>query len=184
MTRTAWDEIGYRTAVRTAPAMEAFVSAVAKQYANGGCLLSQFEARDHAEFDAATVKHHRLEDCLTGFLGRPEVQAGLKEVQVDRASRFPPPFHAAGAFEFEGALAQLLLAGGAYTGGVGSEEEARRLAREFVDAIVEDRRLLCTVFVLEGAWTPWFFDVMWDHTYILMDRGARCWWTLFMTDTD
>jgi hypothetical protein len=184
MSDTTWEEVDYRAGSRTAPAIDAFLGAVAEQFVNGGCVLRQFEARDQARFDSALAHDLRgLEQMLAAFLRRPEVHAGLEEVKIASAARTLPAFRTIGAFELEGALAHTLLTGGAYTRGVGSEERARLIAREFLDALLEDR-LSCTVFVLEGAWTPWFFDVAWDHSYVLIDPGARSWWTLFMTDTD
>ena len=58
------------------------------------------------------------------------------------------------------------------------------LAKDLVDSLVGENRRHCYVFMIDGAWTPWFFDVAWDYSYVLFDPIRRCWWTLFMTDTD
>jgi hypothetical protein len=65
-----------------------------------------------------------------------------------------------------------------------SEDEARRISRAFVDVLLGNHRRSSTVLALDGAWTPWFYDVAWDSSYVILDPAASAWWTLFMTDTD
>ncbi len=89
-----------------------------------------------------------------------------------------------GAFEFEGALTQTLLAGGAYTRFKGTEDDARALSRNFIEAILPDGRLSASVYKIDGAWTDWYYDVAWGKTFIIYDR-VGCRWSIFCaTDTD
>ncbi len=74
------------------------------------------------------------------------MRAILGELDIDPSGTLPPDHRVIGAFEFEGALSHALLVGGADGGGV-PEEAARSLARDFVDACVEDHRLNVTVFL-------------------------------------
>ena len=180
-----WQEVEYTVGSDTPPATHRFVTAMTEQLTNGGCLLTQFVAKDRARFDEALANDRQgVGHWLGAFLNRPEVRESLAVVRIAEAESVPPAFRTIGAFEMEGALVEILLGGGAYTRGVGSEERARVLAKDFVDALVGVNRRHCTVFVIDGAWTPWFFDVAWDYSYLLFDTVARCWWTLFMTDTD
>jgi hypothetical protein len=185
MSGTTWRDVDYFVGARTSPAIDAFVEAITGQFLNGDCVLRLFEAKAPAQFDAALVGDIQgLDHCLATFLGRPEVREGLKEVDLAAAVSLPPAFQSITTFELEGALTHMLLPGGAYTDGIHLEERARTLARDFVDALVGEHRLSCTVFKLFGAWTPWFCDVAWDYSFVLMDRGGRSWWTIFMTDAD
>jgi hypothetical protein len=95
----------------------------------------------------------------------------------------PPPYRSIGTFEFEGALTQALVAGGAYGGRV-PEQAARQLSRDFVDCCFDDRRLSVAVFCIPGAWTKWFYDVAWDGTYLCLDLVGASWTCLLFTDTD
>jgi hypothetical protein len=145
-------------------------------------LLHRFEALDPSLFIFAQAGgYSRL---LAAFLNQPAVKSAVNDVKLASAKAIPPPFRPLGGFEFEGALTEILLGGGAYIGGMTSEDDARRISRAFVDALLGSHRRSSTVFALEGAWTSWFHDVAWDRSYLILDPSARAWWTLFMTDTD
>lgn len=40
------------------------------------------------------------------------------------------------------------------------------------------------VFKIIGAWTPWFYDVAWDPSFVIFNRPQMKFWILCMTDTD
>jgi hypothetical protein len=148
-------------------------------------VLQRFAALNPAAFDSAWGYDNvgPPQRRLAAFLQRPEVRAALASVQIESAQTIPP-FRTLGLFELEGALTSILMGGGAYIGGLESEDEARNLARAFVDALVGANRRIALGFAFEGYWTPWFHDVAWDFSYFVFDPVGRCWWTLFMTDTD
>src|SRR5688572_20158063 len=168
--------------LRRASAIDVFLATVSGQYVNGGCLLYRFEILDASLHNFAQAGGFTR--LLTAFFNHAEVKRALKEVQFAAAKTVPPLFRPMSSFEFEGALTEILLGGGAYIGGLASEDDARRITRAFVDAFLGNNRRLSTVFALEGAWTPWFYDVAWDNSYLILDPVAPAWWALFMTDTD
>ena len=180
-----WSQVEYIVETDDAHAIRSFVTAMTEQFVNGDCVIRQFIAKDPSHFDAA-LAHDRqgVEHWLGAFLSRPEVRASLAVIRIAEAESITPAFRTIGAYEFEGALVEILLGGGAYSHGVGSEERARVLAKDFVDSLLGENRRHCTLFVIDGPWTPWFFDVAWDYSYLLFDTVARRWSTLFMTDTD
>lgn len=165
--------------------MNKVVSALSDAYANGAAKLAAFAPSDVGAFDdAARTDLQGLSHLLGYFLLAPGVRGALPEIEIPDFGSELPPHRAMGAFEFEGALVQLLLLGGAYGGSVASEDVARRLARDFVDAIAGERRLQIVVFAIHGAWTSWFYDVAWDGTFVVYDSAWRRWTCLFLTDTD
>lgn len=185
MTHTKWDQVEYSVEPSSAPALDAFAGAITRMYANGGLVLQRFAARKPAAFDSAWG-HDNVgppQRMLTAFLERPEVRSALASVQFESA-RTMPPFRTLGLFELEGALTSILLGGGAYISGLESEDEARNLSRAFVDALVGDKRRSALAFAYAGHWTPWFHDVAWDFTCFVFDPVRKCWWALFLTDTD
>jgi hypothetical protein len=183
MDEKGWANVEYRLVTGTTPAVQAFVGNVASMYANGGCLIRKFEPLSSSGFDLALRNDLQgLGRMLSSFLGRPEVRAALSEIRLSEAAVEALPFRAIGAFEFEGALTQILLWGGAYNSGM-TEEPARLASRAFVDELIGDRGH-AQVFAVDGAWTSWFHDVAWDYSFIVLDADRRAWWTLFMTDTD
>jgi len=50
--------------------------------------------------------------------------------------------------------------------------------------LVGDRYEQFRVFQSEAPWTPWFFDIAWDHTWILADYERLEVSVLCKTDTD
>jgi hypothetical protein len=184
VTHTKWEQVEYTAEPVSAPAIDAFAGAITRMLANGGLVLQRFAARKPAAFDSAWGYDSvgPPQRILAAFLQRPEVRAALASVQIESART--PPFRTLGLFELEGALTGILLGGGAYISGLESEDEARNLSRAFVDALVGDNRRIAQGFAFEGYWTPWFHDVAWDFTCFVFDPIRRCWWTLFLTDTD
>lgn len=84
----------------------------------------------------------------------------------------------------DGDLAAQLKWGGAYNSFDGTGADAKRLGLAFSTDIIGDRYDDFRVDHTHEAWSPWFFNVAWDHTWIITDkRHERV--TLFcVTDTD
>jgi hypothetical protein len=182
MTEPSWTHVEDSSSLRRVGAIDAFLAEVSRQYVNGGCLLYRFETLDPALLNFAQAGG--VSRLLAAFLDRPAVKNALNDVKLASAKAIPPPFRPMSSFELEGALTEILLGGGAYIRGMESDDDARRMSRAFVDALLGDHRRSSTVFALEGAWTRWFYDVAWDCSYLILDPLARAWWSLFMTDTD
>jgi hypothetical protein len=53
-----------------------------------------------------------------------------------------------------------------------------------VHELVQDRHQDTRVFGSDDAWTPWFWNVAWDRTWILVDDRHREVTVLCVTDTD
>jgi hypothetical protein len=182
MTETTWAQLEDSSSLRRVVAIDAFLGEVSRQYANGGCLLYRLEALDPSLLNFAQAGGSAR--LLAAFLDHAAVKSALHDVKLASAKANPPPFRPLGSFELEGALTQILLGGGAYIPGMESEDDARRMSRAFVDALLGNHRRSSMAFAVEGAWTPWFYDVAWDSSYLVLDPLARAWWALFMTDTD
>lgn len=180
----SWEHVSYNAGLFGDLRVSKVISALARAYVNGAAKIACFVPTDNKAFDdAARTDLRGLDHLLSTFLSAPSVRSALLDIGIPDGTA-APPHGTMGAFEFEGALVQLLLRGGAYGGGVPSEDIARELARNFVDAVAGDRRLQVTVFSVDGAWTEWFHDVAWDHTFIVYDPTQRKWTCVFLTDTD
>jgi hypothetical protein len=83
-----------------------------------------------------------------------------------------------------GILATIIVQGGAYKAFQGSAAQAKDLADEAVADLTgrryEDFRLDQTY----EPWTPWFYNVAWDHTLVLTDYRNAELTILCITDTD
>ena len=89
-----------------------------------------------------------LDNFITAFLSASSVQTIIDELQLPLIVRNTPNYHYHSTYEMEGALTVSLLQGGAYKKFAGSEEKARRLARDFVNVIGHEHT---EVFKIVGA---------------------------------
>lgn len=98
----------------------------------------------------------------------------------------PPDFSgvAGGALGLDGDLATLLVLGGAYERFRGAQREAKQLARHAVEDLVQERYEDFSLYYTDEPWAPWFFDVAWDQTWILVDRRNAEVTIICTTDTD
>lgn len=96
--------------------------------------------------------------------------------------RFAPV--SGGALGLDGDLAKLLVLGGAYERFRGPQRQAKEAARAAVFDLVEDRFEDVEMYYTDHPWSPWFFDVAWDQTWILVDRCDTTATVICTTDTD
>ena len=100
---------------------------------------------------------------------------------------------------FDGELASVLVWGGAYIDFDGTIGEAKALAQMccevmFGAAYYDTRagdwyKAMPTsqgtrVVHLPGAWSPWFYDIAWDYTWVVADGLRDRAWLLCVTHTD
>ena len=85
---------------------------------------------------------------------------------------------------FDGDLAALLVIGGAYRRFRGDWRTAKAVALRAADELLDGRLEDFAIFYSEEAWSPWFFDVAWDESWILLDEGHAEATIIVTTDTD
>jgi len=178
-----WSDVHYTDCEIRDPRADAFLAAIRNLYANGRVLFRCFQPTVTEAFrSAADFDRHDLAHRLRAFLVAPTIRAMLKELELPPLSETLPGFHYCSAYEMEGALVATLLRGGAYNKFPGTEDEARRLARDFVSVIGHQHS---EVFeIVEEAWTSWFYNVAWDLSFVVLNSRQLRWWILCMTDTD
>jgi hypothetical protein len=76
------------------------------------------------------------------------------------------------------------VTGGAYERFEGATREAKNLGARFCDALFGDRFIEVEVFRSFAAWSPWFYDVAWDRTWIIIDKRQQLVSLMCRTDTD
>jgi hypothetical protein len=74
--------------------------------------------------------------------------------------------------------------GGAYEHFTGSPTEAKRLGLAFVDALVGERHDDFKAYRSHQARAPWFYNIAWDVTRVLIDTRNGAVSLLCVTDTD
>jgi hypothetical protein len=125
-----------------------------------------------------------FESWLRAFLEGESVRSELPELRIPPNIDPFPIVVTYGAYEFEGAMTRLLLSDGAYYRSELSEDQARTMAREFVDAIVSSSRKHATIYRLDGPWCGWFYDIAWDASFVVRNAKTQRVWLICVTDTD
>lgn len=179
----------------TSPGVAAVLKRLRETHGLGDALLAGVEIGQDEVFDRFGRQHRFLEHgILQQLLCRDEVRHVAAELSIPRRipqkqfGKFSVPADGLGpmsAFLLEGELAVRLFEGGAYGArpmilGVA----ARRMAMEFCEELFGFRYEEMEIFQSHDAWTPWFKDVAWDWTVVLIDRQKRILWLLALTDED
>ena len=162
------------------------VDALEKKFLNGGVILRSFlpvsklHVDPYFRPDLVGIEHHLI--CL---LQAESVRAAVPELQIPFPLQKLPRYSWYSGFEFEGAVTHSLLCHGAYVDSKFDVETARKLSRDFVDALlVNGDRLATIVYSIRGAWTEWFFRIAWDQTFVVVNVPTGRWTLFCFTDTD
>lgn len=59
-----------------------------------------------------------------------------------------------------------------------------KLSESVAGELIQDRYSDVQVYVNPAAWSDYFYDVIWDSTWLLIDRSRRFIHILCATDTD
>ncbi len=94
-----------------------------------------------------------------------------------------PAYCLLGAYALEGALAEILMEGGAYRR-FENAPAARQLAVNAVDALADTARMALRAYFSRAPWSGWFMGGPWDRTVLAIDAAADVWTLLCATDTD
>ncbi|GAA3688911.1 hypothetical protein GCM10022267_89600 [Lentzea roselyniae] len=169
------------------PALDRYLEQVAATHVHGGYLISRWRAVEYSDTTAWFMSRNRLDeyDLLRVFFSSKVVRKGLAELQVPRKLKrglFEEQW--AGSLCLDGSLAGVIVDGGAYEAYKGPAREAKALAAAAVEALTQNRFADFRVDVSEVAWTPWFHDIAWDHTFVLTDFANAELTVLCITDTD
>ncbi len=168
----------------TSPAMTTLLQTMQQMYANGDVMLHGFEPVDAAAFDRENKDRLSDKKRAKQLLGTAAVRQAAPELQLPDYLPALPRRRRYGSFELEGAITQMLLNGGAYDGCGLNADQARALSASFVEEMLGEGRDHALIYVFAGAWSPWFQDVAWDHSFLVFDRDARRFWLFCATDVD
>jgi hypothetical protein len=169
---------------------------IRETHSNGGAFFASVQLGSNADFDWFASRNRLLEfGILRQLLERDEIRVALPGMGIT-----PSPsqgsatescslgddsgFQLASSFLFDGQLAAILYAGGAYTRGNGDGRIEKESSLAFCDAVFGLRFSEVSYFSSHSAWTPWFAGIAWDWTAVLLDRRNRLLSVIAVTDTD
>jgi hypothetical protein len=182
------EHLSYEPFDLDAPETRAVVDALTEAFSNGGPLLKGFRVLggDSVLHWFASRNRYAEYGLLPHFLGSAAVREALPELQVPDPLgpelRFEESW--SGTLTLDGELAATLKLGGAYGQFPGSAAEAKRLGAGFVDGVVGARHEDFRVYRSDAPWTPWFDNVAWDSTWVIIDNREQRLFLLCLTDTD
>lgn len=168
--------------------IEEFQRALAATHVNGGVQVRRFrwegDKGDWFNVNTNLTMHETFRTLLESNAARQALPDVLVPSPFPIGS--PPDFWpvAGGALRLEGDLATALALGGAYKRHPGTDRDAKDLARRAERDLIGDRYEDFRLFASDAPWSPWFFDVAWDQTWILVDRGRAEVTIICATDTD
>jgi hypothetical protein len=157
-------------------------------HVNGGALLGAFRVVDVDDVFRWFASRNRFGeyDFFAHFLRSTAVRDELPGLQVPSPLGRELGFQESwsGTLTLDGELAATLIAGGAYERFKGTPIEAKHLGITFVDAVVGERHNDFRVYRSHTPWSPYFYDVAWDVTWVLLDGMRGEVFLLCVTDTD
>ena len=195
----------------THPALDRLVTEFGQVYVNGGAVLACFAlvgGRSADWLGHSYSTRGRGSWCygagfpaddaerLKTFLTSRAVAAALEPAAwLQDAGEFPdilpsdpalinPELTYLDSLVLDGHIALTLLGPGAYQAFRGTAAEAKELGRAAYDAMFGSRYEDVWVYTSGKAWCPWFFNVNWDFTWIMIDDRENKLWLLCVTDTD
>jgi hypothetical protein len=181
----AWEVAGVEVDSIVAPGVATLLTELCATHANGGALFARFRIGASPTLHRIAVVNRWQEyGVLDSFLRSAAVRKALPELRVGDRLLANPVWEEGGALTLGGVLAHELVAGGAYRQFERSAAEAKTIGDGFCAALFGDRFGDVQVYATSSRWAPWFFDVAWDRTWVLIDRRERAIAILCLTDTD
>jgi hypothetical protein len=160
-----------------------FVTEMQRIWVNGGAWIRCVEATTSLEDRFPGIQKNVAE-----FFNAPSVRNCFPELKIPESPEFPTESVIVRRHQFEGILTDILLEGGAYRKFEGNYKEGRQIVQDCVDALAgllwDSPVDIGSAFFIPRDWTPAFFGVCWDATFVLRSKGGRRWVVMWMTDTD
>lgn len=172
MTNTTLTEIQIAEKITT-PMLEALENA----FGNGKMILKQFQVTPLSVFDES------WEDILTNILACSDLQKLVPELKF-KSLLVDTKIESQCSFSIDGEFANLMYNGGAYNHFEGTTIEAKSITYQFFSQFFNSQYTDVAIFKTYKAWCPWFFDVAWDYTYIILDNRQKTFTIFCLTDTD
>jgi len=183
----AWETATVEDVTEEVGAIGAFLATLREQLNVETLSFGQFSVRPQGIFDWfrdgkvwSPVPPSRFAPI---FLAYPAVALRFADVLDEPDLSLLVRFADVSPLAVDGLLAAQLVDGGAYRSRV-VPARAKELGVNFCRALFEDRYEDVQVAYADFAWSAWFYDIAWDRTWVIVDRGAQRVTMLCTTDTD
>lgn len=169
----------------SSPSAERYATALRTVYDNGDVRTATFAVDEHEVFDWY-LSRNAIHDMgfFAKFWGLDPVASLMPEPLTDLNFYSRDVFEGSSPFLLGGSLARALALGGPYE----THREGPSHAKSLGDAVaadwIEERYDDVLVYESHTAWSDFFLDVAWDHTWVVLDKTRRLVHLLCATDTD
>lgn len=185
--RRMWKEIDFpRLTDQPYPNVMAYVQALEQIYVNGSVEFSTFAIPAHPTFDWYGSRHafHDMA-FFQNFWSAPSVKQTFPfELKPDIDFSAADVFVCTETAALGETLASALTYGGAYqthaAGPMDAKAKGEAAANELIDARVDEVR----VYTCHLPWCDFFWDVLWDWTWVIIDPVVRRIHLICTTDSD
>ncbi len=171
---------------RSYPHVMAYVQALEQIYVNGSVEFSTFAIPEHPTFDWYCSRNAFYEmSFFQHFWSAPSVKHTFPfELRSNLDLSADDVFICADASELGESFTSALTYGGAYQihaeGELDAQAKGEAAAKELVGASEDQVR----VYTCQLPWCDFFWDVLWDWTWVVIDPVARRIHLLCTTDSD
>jgi hypothetical protein len=184
------EHLGFEHVPLEHPAIDVMLAELRRLFAGGGALFASFRALGDDAVARWFTSRNRLEEYgfFEHFLSSGAVRTALPELGAPErlgnkslGFAFPP----GNSFSLDGILAGFVHAGGCYEKFHGTPVEAKRMAGDFVHAIVEDRYDEFLIYHTDRAWAGFFDEhIPANNTFVIVDKRNAQISLLCLADAD
>ncbi|MDX1487797.1 MAG: hypothetical protein R3268_06325 [Acidiferrobacterales bacterium] len=180
-----WRAVEVRPIDEVPPPVQEYIAELRRINVNGGAAYARFYVEGNRDYDWFATRNRWDEiSFFSRFLAHPVVSNVLPDVTKGASFDDSIAFEWGSSLVLDGELARALVNGGAYKKFEGTPRDAKRLGMRVCDALFGDRFLDVEIYRCWKAWSPWFYDVAWDSTCVLIDRRLQAVSLFVSTDTD
>ncbi len=171
-----------------APA-HAYLDALSREYANGTVMFHCYRVVERERFDNCLHEHppEVFTAAFTAELFRNPAFRTLAPVNAGALSCGADiPWMTSSPFHLTATLADMLYRGGAYSPTRDAAEVLRIAQQARIALWGSEENSPESIFYLfsDAPWSPWFYNVAWDNTLIVLNRTKGEISCLFASDTD
>ena len=181
-----WTSKDFDVVVPDAAAVEQYVEAMTDTRARGDARWCCVRIPKSPAVDWFAARNCLADVNFFGHLLASEAVADELDVVVPE--RPDPSLTVETGLSLDAVLAEELVHGGTRSFETtldqqyGAYAEAKRLAEDCRDEIIEDRYEEVTIHRTREAWCEWFGEPVWNLTLVAVDRRYRWAWVLVVTD--
>ncbi|ETX07252.1 hypothetical protein [Candidatus Entotheonella palauensis] len=182
-----WEAIDFpRLTDQPYPNVMAYVQALEQIYLNGSVEFSTFAIPEHPTFDWYCSRNafHDM-NFFQKFWSAPSVKQTFPfEPKADIDLSADDVFVCIEIATLGEALASALMYGGAYQLHAAGEMDANAKGEAAANELIGAHGDLVRVYACQMPWCDFFWDVLWDWTWVMINPAARRIHLLCTTDTD